>query len=206
MVGRLKNKMTTLLADGWRSDSLTCVRYIDATDLRGDFLFHKQVTNRAAADQLFQITVAYLKDWAEIKGSCGGLHRWSVGFRRENKGSCKRLSFRLPQMCSGHPGVRGEVPASKQLIPELAGCRCHQGHQNASHVKASWDFILFIYFFARFPSAACRGNGPQPHGCFVSQHGLMAVTLECFSQLLQDKILLTTSSLSWICQQCISIS
>lgn len=32
------------------------------------------------------------------------------------------------------------------------------------------------------------GNGPHPRGCLVSQHGLMAVTVECCNQLLQDGI------------------
>lgn len=41
---------------------ITHIRYFDANDSREDFLFHKRVTNRAAADKLFQIIVAHLKE------------------------------------------------------------------------------------------------------------------------------------------------
>lgn len=84
--------------------------------------------------------------------------------------------------------LRGEVPASKQPIPDLtdvttdviATVNCIK----TQHVKS------FLILSPPSPCLLCtvQGNGPHPHGCFVSLQDLMAVTPECFIQLLRDEI------------------
>ena len=64
----------------WNKERLliTYVRFIDADDLKEDLLFCKQITSRATADELFQITDTYLKEEAE---EAGGRRRMD-GFSR----------------------------------------------------------------------------------------------------------------------------
>lgn len=59
------------------------------------FFFHRQLTNRVAAAELFQITVVYLKFWAEVKEWCAGLHRWSFSFWRWKQGKLQASNSRL---------------------------------------------------------------------------------------------------------------
>lgn len=149
------------------------------------FFFHRRVTNRAAADKLFRIIVAHLKEAELARASAQMEPRLLRG-----ETSCKRSPRARPPP---PPNVqwtrcmlRGEVPASKQLIPDLthvttdviATVNCIK----TQHVKAFW------YPFPPCLLCTVQGNGPHPHGCFVSPQGLMAVTPECFTQLLRDEI------------------
>lgn len=159
---------------GSSTDEGTIPKHTWQQQFRGRIFFsHKQLTNRAAADELFQITVVYLKFWAEVKGWCAGLHRWSFSFRRWKQGKLQASNGRLAVRWRGACIWTADSRADWMSL--LVKCIKTQDMSKLSDSL----FSLFL--------SLC-GTGPHPHGCLVSQLGLMAVTVECLIQLLQDEI------------------
>lgn len=86
---------------GSSTDEGTIPKHTWCNRFAGGFFFHKQPTNRVAAAELFQITVVYLKFWAEVMEWCADLHRWSFWKWKQGKlqASNGRLAVRWRGAC-----------------------------------------------------------------------------------------------------------